>query len=66
MIGASAIGELPISSLRDKAIELRGEAHASLEIVPVALEILMSDTDILVFTVEMYPGVAPDRIVVAS
>jgi len=57
MLGSAPIGELPIAGGRDGIIRGVGELTASVEGEPPFLTMLMDETGILVWAVELYPGI---------
>lgn len=49
---------------RDPFALVSAYASASVDVTPELVTLVTDEDNILVFTVELYPGLAPDRVVV--
>lgn len=64
MLGFSAISETAVTAERDVWLGMTGTSSLEIELLP-PITAMLSDPNLdIVFTVEIYPGIAADRIAI--
>lgn len=63
MLGFSTISEVPVAAMRDRLVDAQAVASVILDIEPPMLTMITDMSRTVVFTAEIYPGVAADRVV---